>query len=101
MLRVQLRRNKSSSDADILKHTCTRTVGSDGCDVSWLVDTRCLAVIGREEVVCVALATAVVELAAGGRARVVVPSDLIREARSDVDRLQTVVCCVAVRYEPN
>ena len=84
-----------------MRHTCSRTVRFDGCDVSWLVNTRCLAVVGRVEVVCVALTTAVVELTTGGCGWVVVPSDLIREARPDIDRQLTVVCCVSTRYGPN
>jgi len=71
-------------------HARVYTVGFDGQDVGRLVDTGGLAVVERIEVVGVALTSAVVKLAAGARRGVVVPSDLIGEARSDVHRQLTV-----------
>jgi len=78
----------------------TPTIGFGVYDVSRLVYAGCLAVVQRVEVVCVALTTAVVELAATGRSRVVVPSDLVGDARTDVDRQLTVSCHVTARHQP-
>ena len=81
------------------RSTCT--VGFDGSDVSGLVGARCLAVVERIEVVGVALTAAVVELAAAERGRVVVPSDLVGEARPDVDRQLTVGRHVPAMHRAN
>jgi len=69
--------------------TVVRVVGGEVVVVR-LVDAGCAAVVKRVEVVGVALAAAVVELAARDARRVVVPAQLVGEARPDVHRQSTV-----------